>query len=78
MAQAKACPSCETVTEGDLPPHLRARASFGPDTCAQAANRAWGHHIPVYRSTLLLCELAGVAVSTDRVAGIRGKAAGSC
>ena len=35
-----------------------------------------GHHIPVHRATLLLCQLAGIAVSTGWMAGIRGKAAG--
>jgi transposase len=54
---------------------VRARASFGPETCAQAANLTAGHHIPVYRSTLLLCQLAGIAVSTGWMAGIRGRAA---
>jgi transposase len=34
-----------------------------------------GHHIPVYRATLLLCQLPGIAVSTGWMAGIRGKAA---
>ena len=75
VAQAKECPCCGTVTEGELPAHVRARASFGPETCAQAANLTCGHHIPVYRATLLLCQLAGVAVSTGWMAGIRGKAA---
>jgi transposase len=63
VAQAKQCPFCGTVTEGELPPHVRARASFGPETHAQAANLTCGHHIPIWRSTLLLCQLAGVAVS---------------
>ena len=54
----------------------RARASFGPETCAQAANLTAGHYIPVHRATLLLCQLAGVAVSTGWMAGIRGRAAG--
>jgi transposase len=63
------------VTEGELPAHVRARASFGPETCAQAANLTAGHHIPVHRATLLLCELGGVAVSTGWMAGIRGRAA---
>jgi transposase len=76
VAQAKECPRCGTVTEGELPAHVRARASFGPETCAQAANLAVGHHVPIYRATLLLCQLAGVAVSTGWMAGIRGKAAG--
>ena len=75
VAQAKQCPGCGTLTEGELPPHVRARASFGPETCAQAANLTCGHHIPIWRSTLLLCQLAGVAVSTGWMAGIRGKAA---
>ena len=75
VAQAKQCPCCGTVTEGELPPHVRARASFGPETCAQAANLTCGHHIPVYRATLLLCQLAGIAVSTGWMAGIRAKAA---
>ncbi len=76
VAQAKECGGCGTVTEGELPAHVRARASFGPETCAQAANLTVGHHIPVYRATLLLCQLAGVAVSTGWMAGIRGRAAG--
>jgi len=75
VAQAKQCPGCGTVTAGELPGHVRARASFGPETCAQAANLTAGHHIPVYRSTLLLCQLAGIAVSTGWMAGIRGRAA---
>jgi len=76
VAQAKECPGCGTVTAGELPAHVRARASYGPETCAQAANLAVGHHIPIYRATLLLCQLAGITVSTGRMAGIRGKAAG--
>jgi transposase len=75
VAQAKQCPGCRAVTQGELPPHVRARASFGPETCAQAANLTCGHHIPIGRSTLLLCQLAGIAVSTGWMAGIRGKAA---
>jgi len=54
---------------------VRARAGFGPETCAQAANLVSGHHIPVYRATVLLCQLAGITVSTGWMAGIRGKAA---
>ena len=75
VAQAKACPCCGTVTEGELPRHVRARASYGPETCAQAAHLVCGHHIPIGRSTLVLCQLAGAAVSTGWMAGIRGKAA---
>jgi transposase len=75
VAQAKECPCCGTVTQGELPGHVRARASYGPETCPQAANLTAGHHIPVHRATLLLCGLAGIAVSTGWMAGIRGKAA---
>jgi len=38
VAQAKECPCCGTVTVGELPARVRARASYGPETCAQAAN----------------------------------------
>jgi transposase len=38
VAQARRCPCCGTVTEGALPAHVRARASYGPETSAQAAN----------------------------------------
>ena len=75
VAQAKECPGCGTVTGGELPAYVRARASFGPETCAQAANLTAGHYILVYRATLLLCQLAGIAVSTGWMAGIRGRAA---
>ena len=75
VAQAKACPCCAAVTEGELPAHVRARASFGPEVSAQAANLAVGHYIPIWRSTVLLCQLAGIAVSSGWMAGIRGKAA---
>ena len=76
VAQARECPCCSAVTEGELPPHVRARASFGPETCAHAANLAAGHHIPIWRSTVLLCQLAGVTVSTGWMAQVRRKAAG--
>jgi transposase len=75
VAQAKECPCCGTVTEGELPAFVRARASFGPETSAQAANLACGHYIPVGRAAELLGQVAGVAVSTGWMAGIRGKAA---
>ncbi len=75
LAQAKVCAGCGTTSTGELPGHVRARASYGPETCAQAANLVSGHHIPVYRSTLLLCQLAGIRVSSGWMAGIRGKAA---
>jgi transposase len=75
VAQAKECPCCGTVTEGVLPPFVRARASFGPEACAQAANLTCGNYIPVGRAAELLGQMAGVAVSTGWMAGIRGRAA---
>jgi transposase len=38
VAQSKRCPCCGEVTEGQLPDGVRARASFGPETHARAAN----------------------------------------
>ena len=76
VTQAKQCAGCGTVTAGELPAHVRARASYGPETCAQAAHLVSGHYIPIYRATLLLCQLAGIQVSTGWMAGIRGRAAG--
>jgi len=75
VAQAKQCPCCGEVTEGGLPAHVRARASFGPEAHAQAASLVLAHHVPVYRATLLLCGLAGIRVSTGWMSGIRRKAA---
>ena len=75
VAQAKECPCCGTVTEGELPAHVRARASYGPEACAQAANLTCGHYIPVHRATVLLCQLAGITASTGWMAGIRARAA---
>ena len=50
VAQAKECAGCGTVTAGELPAHVRARASYGPETCAQAANLVSGHYIPHIQS----------------------------
>ena len=75
VAQAKRCPWCETVSEGELPAFVRARASFGPETHAQAANLACANYVPVQRAAGLMSQLAGVPVSTGWVAGIRSKAA---
>jgi transposase len=75
VAQAKACPCCGMVSEGVLPAHVRARASYGPETHAQAASLVCGHYIPVGRAAALLAQLAGVTVSTGWMAGIRSKAA---
>ena len=65
VAQAKGMPRLRDGHRGRAAAHVRARASFEPETCAQAANLTAGHYIPVWRSTLLLCQLAGIAVSTE-------------
>ena len=75
VAQAKQCPWCEAVSEGELPAFVRARASFGPEACAQAANLTCANHIPVQRAAGLMSQMAGVTVSAGWVAGVRGKAA---
>jgi transposase len=75
VAQAKACPCCGMVSEGVLPGRVRARASYGPEAHAQAANLVCGHHVPVGRAAQLLGQMAGLAVSSGWMAGIRGKAA---
>jgi transposase len=75
VAQAKQCPWCEAVSEGELPAHVRARASFGPETHAQAANLTCANHVPVQRAAGLMSQLAGVIVSAGWVAGVRAKAA---
>lgn len=75
VAQAKACPCCGTVSEGTLPAHVRARASYGPEAHAQAANLVAGQYLPVSRAAVLLAQMAGITVSTGWMAGVRGKAA---
>ena len=75
VAQARQCPWCEAVSEGGLPAFVRARASFGPEACAQAANLTCANDVPVQRAADLMSQLAGVTVSTGWVAGVREKAA---
>jgi transposase len=75
VAQSKKCPCCGAVTEGVLPAHVRARASFGPETHAQAANLACGNYVPSRRAAVLMAELAGIRVSAGWIAGVRAKAA---
>jgi transposase len=75
VAQAKQCPWCDAVSEGGLPAFVRARASFGPEACAQAASLTCANYVPVQRAADLMSQMAGVKVSTGWVAGIREKAA---
>jgi transposase len=75
VAQSKACPCCGEVTEGTLPDGIRARAAFGPETHAQAANLTCGNFVPSGRAAALMADLAGVKVSLGWIAGVRAKAA---
>jgi transposase len=75
VAQAKACPCCGTVSEPVLPPHVRARASYGPEAHARAAYLTCAHFIPVGRAAELMRALCGLGVSPGWAAGVRGKAA---
>jgi len=75
VAQAKKCPCCGEVTEGTLPPWVRARASSGPEVHAQAANLTSGNFVPAGRAAALMADLAGVKVSLGWIASVRAKAA---
>ena len=75
VAQSKMCPCCGEVTEGVLPPGVRARASFGPEAHAQAANLTCGNFVPSGRAAVLMAETAGIKMSLGWVAGVRAKAA---
>lgn len=48
---------------------MLARASFGPETHAQAANLTCANHVPVQRAAGLMSQMAGVTVSAGWVAG---------
>jgi transposase len=75
VAQSKQCPCCGTVSEGQLPAGVRARASFGPEAHAQAANLTSGNYIPAGRAAQLMAQMAGLRVSVGWIAGVRKKAA---
>lgn len=73
--QAKECGTCGATTVGVAPQFAKARASYGPDTHAQACNLVVGHFLPVGRAVAVLRQLDGIIVSTGWMAGVRGKAA---
>jgi hypothetical protein len=75
-----AVPTCSVIGstglfEGELPAHVRARASLGPEVSAQAANLTAGHHIPVLpgHAAAVRARRGGGLHRVE--AGIRGKAA---
>jgi transposase len=75
VAQSKRCRCCGEVTEGALPPGVKARASFGPEVHAQAANLASGNFVPLGRAAQLMADALGVRVSLGWIASVRAKAA---
>jgi transposase len=75
VAQSRQCPCCGTVSEPVLPADVRARASYGPEVHAQAANLVSGQYLPVARAVRLLAQLGGITVSAGWMAAVRGKAA---
>jgi transposase len=73
--QAKVCGSCGATTVGQAPAHAKARASYGPDTHAQACSLVVGHFLPIGRAVAVLRQVGGITVSTGWMASVRGKAA---
>src|SRR5664279_5508833 len=74
--QAKVCGACGATNVGTAPAHAKARASYGPDTHAQACSLVVGHYLPIGRAVAVLRQVGGIIVSTGWMASVRGKAAG--
>jgi transposase len=74
-AQIKQCPACGASAVGEFPAGVRAATQYGPEVTAKAADVVLGHHVPVHRSTVLVRDLCGMAVSTGWMASLRGRAA---
>jgi transposase len=74
-ADVKCCPGCRRSVVGEFPVGVSAPAQYGPEITARVADVVVGHHVPVYRSTLLVAELLGISVSTGFAASLRGRAA---
>jgi transposase len=74
-AEVKSCPGCRTEAAGEFPAGVNAPAQYGPEITSAVADVVIGHHVPVYRSTVLVAELLGMRVSTGFAAGLRGRAA---
>jgi transposase len=73
-AEVKCCPGCGKNTAGVFPEHVKAPTQYGPQITTAVADVVLGHHVPVHRSTLLVMELCGIAVSTGFAASLRGRA----
>lgn len=74
-ADVKCCPGCRAEMAGEFPAGVNAPAQYGPEITTRVADVVIGHHVPVYRSTVLVMELLGMAVSTGFAASLRGRAA---
>jgi transposase len=74
-ADVKCCPGCRREVAGAFPAGVNAPAQYGPEITARVADVVIGHHVPVYRSTVLVAEMVGMQVSTGFAAGLRGRAA---
>jgi transposase len=74
-ADIKSCPACRAEAVGEFPAGVNAPATYGPQITTAVADVVVGHHVPVYRSTVLVMELLGMRVSTGFAAGLRGRAA---
>ena len=74
-ADVKCCPECRAEAVGEFPAGVNAPAQYGPEITSRVADVVVGHHVPVYRSTILVMELLGMQVSTGFAAGLRGRAA---
>jgi transposase len=74
-AEVKCCPGCQGEVVGEFPAGVNAPATYGPEITTRVADVVVGHHVPVRRSTALVMELLGMAVSTGFAAGLRARAA---
>ncbi len=74
-ADVKCCPGCRANVTGEFPAGVTAPVQYGPEITTVVADVVVGHHVPVHRSTVLVMELLGMAVSTGFAASVRGRAA---
>ena len=74
-ADVKDCPACQNESVGQFPAGVDAPVQYGPEIASKVADVVLGHHVPVYRSTVLIMELLGMRVSTGFAAGLRARAA---
>lgn len=74
-AQVKRCPGCARNAVAPFPAGVSAPAQYGPEITTRVADVVLGHHVPIHRSTLLICELLGLRVSSGFAASLRGRAA---